>query len=71
MKRIIRLTESDLTRIVRRVIMEQNEKDVYCKEFPEKVVGTYDESEQMFYPNEDYEKIYGAPGKLPSGCSTK
>jgi hypothetical protein len=29
MKRIIRLTESDLTRIVRRVISEEDKKDVY------------------------------------------
>jgi hypothetical protein len=32
MKRIIRLTESDLTRIVKRVIMEQSEKLVTLKQ---------------------------------------
>lgn len=32
MKKVIRLTESDLTRIVRRIIMEQSEKVVSAKQ---------------------------------------
>jgi hypothetical protein len=39
MKRIIRLTESDLTRIVRRVIMEQEQEDY---KNPEKIKETQD-----------------------------
>ena len=43
MKRIIRLTESDLARIVRRVIMEQQtiDSNVCDPELGNRVIGTY------------------------------
>ena len=52
MKRIIRLTESDLTRIVRRVIMEQSTTKVYIKDNDKEVeIGAIMGSDS-FEPNE-------------------
>jgi hypothetical protein len=76
MKRIIRLTESDLTRIVRRVIMEQQTIDssVCDPRLGNRVIGTYyyDGEEDVFTPN-DYqgstykeEVVNQWKGKLPS-----
>lgn len=67
MKRIIRLTESDLSRIVRRVIMEQTTIKVYIeKDGKEIQIGAIVDSKDTFVPNETgknmgYIKQKGAP----------
>jgi hypothetical protein len=76
MKRIIRLTESDLTRIVRRVIMEQQtiDSNVCDPRMGNKVIGQYyyDGEDDIFTPNNNVgstykEEIVGQwKGKLPS-----
>jgi hypothetical protein len=75
MKRIIRLTESDLTRIVKRVIMEQQtiDSNVCDPALGNKVIGhySYDGEDDIFTPNNvgsTYkEEIVGQwKGKLPS-----
>ena len=75
MKRIIRLTESDLTRIVKRVIMEQQtiDSNVCDPALGNKVIGQYyyDGEDDMFSTNNvdpTYkEDIVGQwKGKLPS-----
>lgn len=75
MKRIIRLTESDLTRIVRRVIMEQQTIDssVCDPRLENKVIGQYyyDGEDDIFTPNNvspinRFEIVGQWKGKLPS-----
>jgi hypothetical protein len=80
MKRIIRLTESDLTRIVRRVIREEAETPIgMCKVIkggypllhepnlnlgPENNVGGGEEGKQVFTVNNEQFPFYGTSGKF-------
>ena len=79
MKRIIRLTESDLTRIVKRVIMEQQtiDSNVCDTTLGNRVIGTYyyDGEEDVFTPNDNKGSTYKEEivnkwkGKLPQGLT--
>jgi hypothetical protein len=79
MKRIIRLTESDLARIVKRVIMEQQtiDSNVCDTKLGNRVIGTYyyDGEDDIFTPNDNVgstykEEIVGQwKGKLPQGLT--
>ena len=53
MRKVVRLTESDLTRIVKRVIQEQRSKKVT----PEKIIKMLMDSAEST-PQEDYDDVY-------------
>lgn len=72
MKRIIRLTESDLTRIVRRVIMEQSTTKVYIEKNGEEIeIGAIMGSDD-FEPNEKGKDMgYSSQKGKPKGSKVK
>jgi hypothetical protein len=72
MKRIIRLTESDLTRIVRRVVMEQSTTKVYIEKNGEEIeIGAIMGSDN-FVPNDTGKSMgYKQQKGKPEGSKVK
>jgi|688.fasta_scaffold1749346_2 hypothetical protein len=72
MKRIIRLTESDLTRIVRRVVMEQSTTKVYIEKNGEEIEIGAILGDNNFEPNDMGKSMgYKTQKGKPEGSKVK